>query len=529
MRTASKLLLCVFTAIALSGCNNNPETRFQKEMERANTLNLKGQISEAIAILEELSQDYSDRPEVFEALAQAQMEQGDLLLSAFYYEQAGNLDLGHPEFYLSAARFYGQEGDQSSATKNYRNYLASEPNDPVAWKALAETYKRQNNAEGSLEAYVKYSQLSEGKAEPEVALSIAQLYFGENRNNESKRWFKIVTQDDRPEAQSLQGEAQLGLLRIALKTRDWARAENLLDRLSDSHPGVLAKADLSKPIAEMKAWREKKAAEQKQREIEEAVTVAKMEAVSEPTEPQSGPATSAPGATDDIAHETDHDSMPVFAQSADPTRERRPNPAPEQLPSAAPEPTEETLVEETTAMVVAQAPAPAQAQPEPTVGEAPKPTPKPNFRHYLREAKDAAQKGNREEAITQYWNALAKDDKRPDVWFELSQNYFKAQQFQLAESTALEAIRRDLNNIPYTLHYLKVVQKNQGPNRLMEELKRAKDRFPKNAEVTLALARGYERIEKDTHNARFLYEEFLNLSPKKHPLRSQAQMSLERL
>jgi hypothetical protein len=59
-------------------------------------------------------------------------------------------------------------------------------------------------------------------------------------------------------------------------------------------------------------------------------------------------------------------------------------------------------------------------------------------------------------------------------------------------------------------------------------LETAFDRFPASPEITLSLARAYERISRETRIARNLYQRFIDIAPN-HPLVPEARDAVARL
>ena len=102
------------------------------------------------------------------------------------------------------------------------------------------------------------------------------------------------------------------------------------------------------------------------------------------------------------------------------------------------------------------------------------------------------------------------------------------QQLKNAESTALEAIRLATNNINYTLDYLRIVQNSKTPKAFLVELETAYARFPLSPEITLSLARAYQRMSTDKDAARQFFQRFIDIAPA-HPLRPEAESALQLL
>ncbi|MEC9228594.1 MAG: hypothetical protein VYA21_07160, partial [Verrucomicrobiota bacterium] len=81
--------------------------------------------------------------------------------------------------------------------------------------------------------------------------------------------------------------------------------------------------------------------------------------------------------------------------------------------------------------------------------------------------------------------------------------------------------------IKYTINYLRIAQRNKPSGQFLAELETAYDRFPKNADIALSLARVYDKVINNTTAAGFMYSRFLEISPN-HPLRAEADAALER-
>jgi len=136
--------------------------------------------------------------------------------------------------------------------------------------------------------------------------------------------------------------------------------------------------------------------------------------------------------------------------------------------------------------------------------------------------------GDYETAIRFYRQALAIDGESAEVSYELSRAFYQNRQFREASIYAAEATRLDSENVRYALNYLRAIQRTVNRDALMRELVRAKEKFPTNPDVTLALGRAYEIIMGNTRNARFLYEEFIALAPE-HPRADEIRNKLTRL
>ena len=110
----------------------------------------------------------------------------------------------------------------------------------------------------------------------------------------------------------------------------------------------------------------------------------------------------------------------------------------------------------------------------------------------------------------------------------LSSVYLIDGQAENAATTALEATRMDSKKVEYVLDYLRVIQNTKKPADFIAELETAYDRFPRNPEINLSLARAYRNLDKNTDAAKIIYQRFIELAPN-HPLRSEAEAALKEL
>ncbi|WP_309400518.1 tetratricopeptide repeat protein [Cerasicoccus maritimus] len=129
-------------------------------------------------------------------------------------------------------------------------------------------------------------------------------------------------------------------------------------------------------------------------------------------------------------------------------------------------------------------------------------------------------------AIRFFREAIATDYRNPELAYDLSRAYYNNGQYREAEIYASEATRLSPNDVRYTLNYLRAIQRTMSRDALMRELVKAKEKFPNSPDITLALGRAYEVIMGNTRNARFLYEEFVQMAPS-HPRAADIQAKLQ--
>lgn len=155
--------------------------------------------------------------------------------------------------------------------------------------------------------------------------------------------------------------------------------------------------------------------------------------------------------------------------------------------------------------------------------------PAPTYATLTDDAQAKADEGDYAAATTLYWKALALDSSSASTWQSLSQAALKSGVLEQAEMAALEAQRRDSTNLLYTLNLLDIMQQSATPERLLEELVRAKEAFPQSIELTYDLAHGYQTLGHNPRNAKILYEDYLSIAPADHLHREAAEAALLRL
>ncbi len=133
------------------------------------------------------------------------------------------------------------------------------------------------------------------------------------------------------------------------------------------------------------------------------------------------------------------------------------------------------------------------------------------------------------DAIAVYTRALEAHSQNAELFFRLSRAYFRDNQLAEAEKAAFSAMLQEPHSLAYTFHYLKIIQHTLPPEQFIQQLQKAKSRFPQAPELSLALARFYEYHLHHLNQALVFYKEFLNQAPADHPKRAEAEEALQRL
>lgn len=550
-------ILLTLTLIGLSGCSS-PEEKKADRMGKAIETWSAGDHESALAILDQVLEDYPNDPEVLHQIGNIYQDLGDVTMAAFYLEQAQIQNPDDIELLYQAFRAQEAAGQSATATQLLEALANADPNAMSSdlWLQLGQNRASQQLIEPALEAYLRGVRPNVGATDPETAVAIGELFKKAGNLTQAERWFKIGTESEDPNALT----ALFGLLAIKLQNREWAEAETVIAQLDATFPGAVDASEWSEAREELKRWR----AAQAQMRAELARTSRSREVEPEPTPEAETAAPPEPVEDSAVAEvSTDATTMPpaddsggkaqaaadaaAFEALADSPAVEQTTPESETPaiafdPNIPVQPAEPDLSfgvtfdqqrsGAATSYSVGTTPPPIpQLTPDPSAppAVAPAPRPRPLSVEELLDTAEAAE-NNRDfqAAISHYWQALGLASDRADIWNLLSRAYLVAGESGNAATTALEAMRLSPESIPYTLDYLRVVQRSKSSDDFLAELETAYDRFPRSPEITLSLARAYDRIGRNADISATLYQRFIDLAPN-HPLRPEAETALRRL
>ncbi len=540
-------LLATFFVTACSKQDNEAdkaaqEAAIQKQLSQAQTLLFNGDTQGALNILEALDTDHENHPEIIEQLAFAYAEVPDPTLAGIYFDRVYQLDPSRSDIALFAASAHSEGGDWEAAARSYENYLKAEPLDAGAWKSLARTYQQAGKLQPALDAWLRAFRTDKSKPDAAEAVLVGDLCYALNNRAQAERWWNHAL--EQPNVGDAHAEATLGKLRLALAKEQWGEAETLVKTVQQRYPGALEEAGLESVPSQLADLREATtlvtttAAEgveitKPDDETEENVTnVADIEdegptklSVIEDEEtvvtPEQETITTSDGSVLVAQLQVEEpepespDSPGVITVSegnATVTYAAGPD-GPTKLSVIEEEVEEENLAPTPLAETEEELPPPPAPAPEPTT--------------LFAQGTTALQNAEFPEAIRYLQLSLANEDpNNANAFYDLSRAYYGIGQWQQAELYASEALRRQPDNLFYEVQYLRVLQKSQSRQKLMEELVRAHDMFPSSPDIALALARGYDYIEKNPRNATYMYETFLELAPMDHPMRPEIEQYL---
>lgn len=549
-------ILLSLTLLGVIGCSG-PEEKKTSSLKNAEALRADGQLNKALSILEDLAAEYPNDPEILQQIGHIFEEQGDATMAAFFLEQAHQQDPDNIELLYKT---YLALKAANQPTAPLLEKLAAESPDamtPELWIRLGQLRADQNRTQPALDAYLKGVDPETPTAE--TAAAIGKLFIDLDNAAQAERWFTSAAENDSPEALT----ALFGLLEIKLLQKDWEAAGSIIQRLDKQFPGAVDASEWSTARAELTRWR--KAQEAMRAELAKAEVAKRIAAEKAEKEKNTATAT-APSETPPEATTTEGKAQIIVDMEAAESLATTPatesiddaqpaidstNPADKENviafnPSVAIEPAEPDLTfsvtydqvgSTETTYTVESTPSVAATEVETTLAEVIAPEPVEPIRPAVRprtvdelfdQANTATIDKNYRLAISSYWQALGQANDRDDIWNLLSRIYLADGQLKNAETTALEAIRLSPREINYTLDYLRVAQRSKTATEFFAELETAYDRFPRSPEITLSLARGYERISKNNSAATTLYQRFIDLAPS-HPLRPEAEAAINRL
>ncbi len=485
------MIMFLFTAYFLQISCSQREPTIEESISLANHNLETGNTDQAINIFEDLNDKHPGMAIILEPLAFAYAEKEDNILAAFYFTKLGEVDPTQKHYFIYAAKSFIQGDDLRGSANAYRRYLEEYPHDQAVWKSLGKIYEDLKDSNNAIESYLQSYQL---KPDGRTATQLGRLFHGMGNLIQAKNWYQagldlMIDDADEP---------LLGLMKIALEQKDYSLAEEWLQKIDDEYPNLLATSPLFSAREELRIWRERQA------KLEESL--AEQNRLTKEIRAQSLVFEQDINENNTLSHSIEaHTSIDEYEES---------NESPEEVSDEIPVSeiaSPPDLVDNT------QEVAHILAVPPPLTSSS-----------LLLEARELKASGNYKSSILKFIHSLALNDREASTWNELSETLELDGQLRYAEATSLEAIRRDTLNITYTHQLLNILSQDENLFRYFRELKNAKEKFPYSPEITLSLARGYNNIINNPHNAIIFYEEFLQMAPN-HPQWEKANIESKSL
>jgi tetratricopeptide (TPR) repeat protein len=496
-----------------TGCGQK-EPSISERVAQAEGLLDAGQIESALILLEEAESRDPGRVDVLEPLAFAYAASGDPTLAALTFARMAEIAPERAEYLVYAAQSLLEAGDRKGAAAQYEAYLKLRPRDRAVWVTLAERYRESGQLNAALDAYLSAEQVA---PRPVQQVAIGELYLRRDNFAQAQVWFAQAASLESPERST----ALLGLLETAIRGKRFSDAEALVEQLDREFPGRLDQSPLNTVREQLAEWQERReAAREALADLETRESTLATEAVEAPEAsatdalPLTEPALDREVAT---VEDPSAEEGTAIAVATPETAAIEPDPV---EPEAA-EVTEPGSPVESTGGTVATPEAPTEDRVAPAVsGDR-----QELARSALEQAREERNAGNLASAIKAYKQSLLQDDSQDAVWAELSAAYLDDGQARWAQATASEAMRRDPENPSYVLAYLRTLQGETPPDRLLREMESAHRRFPDNPGIVLVLARAYGD-SGNTRNERLLLQRFLEISDSSHPERATVESEL---
>lgn len=500
----SPILKCSLLGLILflNACKTDQEERLEG-IQSAQAYQANNQPQAALVELEALNTRFPKDSEILRLIGQTHAQLKDPIFATFFTEQAAELQP------LNAELRYEVYLHAKAADLPFANHLKklsqldTQIMRPSMWLELATALEQGNELAAALDAFLAAHNADPSLLDKHAQVSIGDLYRKLENLPQAKSWLQ--------KAQKTKGAANQkllsSLLHLAILEKDWPAAEKQIKALDQAFPEFLDTSDLSPARQAVVEWRAKQEAAERALAEQKVAFEAKQSAENNPQE-------SAPTETEN----TETESKASLSEEVATAEALAFAPAVEyyQAPPESTEATDKALNElpPDAGNGVERAPtSPSSAE---------------RIAEILAQAEQAEVDNDRTRAIELYWEAIAIDNQSAPIWSQLTDAYRSDQQLKNAESTALEAIRLATNNVNYTLDYLRIIQNSKAPKAFLAELETAYARFPLSPEITLSLARAYQRIAVDTNAARQFYQRFIEIAPT-HPLRPEAESALQML
>jgi tetratricopeptide (TPR) repeat protein len=505
LKANTKKVIFILTALTLAlaaGCTGPEEKRIQG-LNEVISLRAAGDDTIALSKLEVLAESYPNDTTILREIGSIYETLGNTAEAAFYLSAAQRLTPDNIE--LLYQTYHAQEkANQFEAARELLETLALvEPSalDDELWIRLGELRAEAQQPKVALDAYLKAVDPENQAPSASTAAAIGTLFKQLDNLPQAERWLKIAANSDDPNALT----GLLGLTEIHLRKQKWAAAETVINQLDKQFPGALDASQWASARGELDRWRV--AQETMQAELAKSKAAAAATSETATVTDSDSAATTLPldetatGKAEVIAN---MEMAEAFANT----------PALEALP---PESSTATDTPNADSIAVGSETAELDSTNAPL-----------SLQQLIANAETASMEHDYKKAIQLYWEALGRANNQANIWNQLSLAYRLDGQVKNAETTALEATRLAPEKIDYTLDYLRTIQRTKKPVDFIAELEGAYDRFPRSPEITLSLARAYERINGNNSTAIVLYNRFIDLAPN-HPLRAEAETALDRL
>lgn len=505
---------CVLGSIWFSGCSNEAQ-RTESALNQAQIAYDASAFGQAVTILEPLATSNPDNVDIHELLGKSYQRLGDYLGAAIILRETYTKDPARIHLAKDAAKSFAAAGDFTSAIAAYRKYLNIFRDDAHAMRGLADAWLVTGRDTPALEWLLLLEKSAPPLFTREYILETARIYRQSGLNVQAKRYYQRLESD---EDLSYSLPAQLALIDLAARDQEWEKVKirmAMVDKIApgafDASPVGALREQLAERernlarLAEEQAKQEALAEEAREALIsastasETSETEAEQEITQpEPTEPEfaevieSAPTVTPPADGDGIQVSALDDTL-----ASTTTEVQEPETADLAIPDIDPSEPDSTAI-----------------LTKPDVSSEDVTSDSLKTRSELISRGDTLlEQDDYEGAVNAYYDADARSPNDPIIWERISQVFLQQGSPRQGEIAMLEAMRHAPDDAELRIRYIRMIQGMGDPKKLMRVIESAKQRFPENAQITLLLARAFERIERNERVARFYYEQFLDLAP----------------
>ncbi len=482
-----RLVLLVIGLLLFASCSSKEE-RFAEKLKQANVNLENGETAQAIKILEDLKTEYPSNPEIMEGLAFAFVNNNDFYTAAFYFSQLADSSPLRSDYRLFAAKSWADAGDPDSAIKEYETYLLENDSDWNAWKLIGDLYREKKEYGNAVHAYSKSNLI---RFDPQLALKTAILANDNGNIRKAEEGFLSLVNNSES---TISSKAYAGLLEVKHKRKQWPEVGKLIETINEKFPILIESSALNYILADYKLWFDQQAEQVLKRHQDEAL----KKRLAARQEERARLMEAARLANDKKKQDGDTAVQPKLETQKEITSTVEPT----------------ALFEET-------------SESEPTDTIDPKSIPDEQLllhddpiRLAVEEA-DTLFKTNSEAGIAKYWEMVNAGDESGLAFYKLSKAYYETDQFDQAEMTALEALRRKPTDSLFIASYFNAIQKSKTRSQVFRELQTYRNKLPDNANLVLLQARMYSQPGGDPLAAHGFYDLFLRMAPN-HPEAPQA-------
>ena len=457
----------------------------------------------AIALLEIHMDTYEQDVAILQLLAKSHLQANDPFTATVILLNAYELDSQNAD--LLDLYFKSLKAANMNPEKILLDLAQVSPQslNQEEWQQVSNLWANQGKFENALDAYFEH--LGKYKASsttsPEAALKVGDYYLELAKTKEAKSWLSIAANSDSIEALP----AQLKLLSIELQKKDWPALSKRIDLIEKEFPDALASSAFSDlPQIVSQKLDEKKQNSLLQSNNSQIITAGSNKAGSIQN-------------IEDLEAYANQVAKPYFEElgtNNSATAEFNPEieikPADPYLSNFETAELDASFDPTTIATI---------SQTKLTTEE---------IDALIDEANQSVLNNDLVTAANLYRKVLDNNPKRHEIWDRIAQIYFANEEYNSAESAALQAIRYQPSNIVYTINYLNIAKKTKSEIRFLSELLSASKQFSNSPEITLSLARAYDRNSRYRFKAKDYYTKFITLAPN-HPQRSEAEAAISRL